>query len=337
MAADSPLSNAEVDAHTVLVGDVGGTHARFALVDALGPPPWPIRSRLDASVEFATLSQALRSYVDHAGIARLPSVAVLAVAGPVADGSVTFTNRGWHTSEQELRGFGFSQALLLNDFAALALAADTLRGDNLRTIGPELSGVSGAPLSLVGPGTGFGVSCLVRCGSRAVALTTEAGHMGFAPAGGEEIEVLRVLTERFERVSVERVLSGPGLENLYQALAQVNGREAPEFTAPEISARAQDGDADCRAALELFCAIFGAVAGDIALAHGSLGGVFLAGGVAQKLAPILMQSQFRARFESKGRLSSFVESIPTRLILDSDAATLIGAARAGGELHEGAR
>jgi glucokinase len=160
-----------------------------------------------------------------------------------------------------------------------------------------------------------------------VPIATEGGHIGFAPGNETELAVLRYLWKKFERVGVERILSGPGLENIYQGLAHLGGREVVALSAAQISDDAARGEAGCLEALQLFCSIFGAVAGDIALVHGARGGVYIAGGIAQKIQVFLSQSEFRARFESKGRLSSFVQAIPTQLILNADAA-LLGAAHA---------
>jgi glucokinase len=151
--------------------------------------------------------------------------------------------------------------------------------------------------------------------------------MGFAPSNETELGLLRYLWKKFERVTVERILSGPGLENIYQGLAHLGGREVVALSAAQITEKAARGEAGCREALQLFCAVFGAVAGDVALVHGARGGVYIAGGIAQKIQGFLAQSEFRARFESKGRLSSFVQAIPTQMILNADAA-LLGAAHA---------
>lgn len=163
-------------------------------------------------------------------------------------------------------------------------------------------------------------------------LATEGGHIGFAPQDGEEIAILEALAGRFGRVSVERILSGRGLENLAGALDQIAGRAVRPLRAAQIVERASNGEPACRAVLSRFCSIFGAVAGDIALAQGARGGVLIAGGIAARIEPYLLQSGFRERFEAKGRLASFVKSIPTRLIVNSDAA-LLGAARAAVENH----
>jgi glucokinase len=195
-------------------------------------------------------------------------------------------------------------------------------------LGPDLKGLDGEPITILGAGTGFGVSCLARYGTREVPMATEGGHIGFAPGNEQEIAVLRQMSQRFGRVSLERILSGPGLEGLYQALEQIAGRQSANLPAAQIVANATGGDAGCAVALTMFCSIYGSVAGDFALAHGARGGVYVAGGIAQKIEGFLTRSPFRSRFESKGRLSAYVAAIPTMLIVSGDAA-LLGAAQAG--------
>jgi glucokinase len=308
------------------VGDVGGTHARFAIVDAEGPPPWKIRERQDLEGNFPTFLDALRTYFERSGADR-PSIAAIAVAGPVTDGTAHFTNRGWTIAERDLKTFGFDQAVLVNDFGVLAYAAEVLVDKDLRTVGPALPGLDGGTITILGPGTGFGVSCLARHRGHSVPMATEGGHIGFAPSDAQEVAALELMWKQQGRVSVERILSGGGLEALYKTLEQLAGRTPRPLAAADITAGAAQ-DAGCRATLSMFCAIFGAVAGDLALAHGARGGVYIAGGIAQKIEAFLVQSAFRQRFEDKGRLSPFVKAIPTRLIVNPDVA-MLGAARAG--------
>lgn len=322
-----------MSSNSILAGDIGGTHARFAIIERDRPAP-RVRDRVDLPDRFPTFAQALRHYLDGIDRHRVPDVIVLAVAGPVADGRVSLTNRKWQITEEELRSSGFRAARLINDFAALAYAADRLGPGDLRCIGPDIAGDSAAPISILGAGTGFGVACLAHFRGHPVPLATEGGHIGFAPQGAEEIAILQALARRFGRVSVERILSGPGLEALSQALDENAGRVVRPLPAAQIVEQASGGDADCRAALSRFCSIFGAVAGDLALAHGARGGVLIAGGIAAKIEPYLLQGSFRERFEAKGRLSSFVRSIPTKLIVNSDAA-LLGAARAAQAIEPG--
>lgn len=203
------------------------------------------------------------------------------------------------------------------------------------------------PITVLGAGTGFGVSCLARYRHLSVPMATEGGHIGFAPQGEAEVAVLVALEGRFGRISVERVLSGPGLENIHSALAGLGqdivspdtrhggrtgkkGHDILSRSAAEIVEAAEQGDTLCNAALDMFCAVFGSVAGDFALAHGARGGVYIAGGIAKKIEKSLRASRFRARFEDKGRLGDYVKAIPTRLILNEDA-TFFGAALASAE------
>ena len=312
---------------SVLVGDVGGTHARFAIVD-VSANPFKISHRAELSSEaFEAFTDVLRAYLDQNRLSGQPHAASIAVAGPVTNGTVLFTNRDWTVSEDDLRKLGFRRALLINDFAALAFSVSSLDPASLHTIGPRLEGLDGEPITILGAGTGFGVSCLARYRGRSIPVATEGGHIGFAPRGSDQIAVLEVLAKRFEHVSVERVLSGPGLENIYTALEEIAGRKTDALEAPEIQSAALTGSPIAAAALNMFCQIYGTVAGDFALAHGARGGVYIAGGIAAKIEPFLIKSGFRTQFENKGRLSHFVKLIPTRLILSPDAAFL-GAAQA---------
>jgi glucokinase len=243
-------------------------------------------------------------------------------------GTARFTNRGWEISEGDLKRFGFRRAVLVNDFEALAFAAEVLVDEDLAIIGPHVKGRAQGTITILGPGTGFGVSCLARHEGRSVPMATEGGHMGFAPADEAELKALQAMWKDKGRVSVERILSGSGLENLYATLERLGGRVPRRLSAAEISMQAAQKDDGCHAALTMFCSIFGTVAGDLALAHGARGGVYISGGISQKIRQFIIDSPFRRRFEDKGRLSSFVQAIPTKLIVNPDVA-MIGAARAG--------
>lgn len=322
----------------MLVGDVGGTHARFAVVDVAAPTPWRLEYRSDLAMDFPSFELALQRYLEHSGLGQMPAAATIAVAGPITDGRVRFTNRDWVVSEDSLRQMGCRAPLLINDFIALAFSIETLQGADLRAIGPVLPGMPQQPITILGAGTGFGVSCLARYRDRIVPVATEGGHIGFAPADAQEFAVLGQLMKRFGRVSVERLLSGPGLENIHQALEQIAGRAPSSMTAAQIAEQAQSatGEGTCREALTVFCNVYGAVAGDFALAHGARGGVYIAGGIALKIEGFLRQSAFRKRFEDKGRLSGYVQAIPTVLVANDEAA-LLGSARAGLSLQATSR
>jgi glucokinase len=258
-------------------------------------------------------------------------VAALAVAGPIVDGAIALTNTDWRISEVDFSAaVKLSATRLLNDYAALALAAPLLGPEDVRLVGPELPGRPGGTIAILGAGTGFGVSALVRDGGREVVMTTEGGHASLAPADELEVEVWRRLARQFGRVSIERVLSGPGLLNLYHALGAIEGAETLAATPGEVTRRAQGGDGLAKRTVELFCAILGSVAGDFALAYGAQGGVFLAGGVCKHLVDWLPESAFRTRFEQKGRFQAYLAEIPTRVILHTHTVALLGAARALG-------
>src|SRR6476661_2328404 len=179
-----------MDNSKILVGDVGGTHARFAIVDA-SKTPFGVDAKGDLGTErYGNFSAALRTYLEQIGTER-PRAAAIAVAGPVTDGRVHFTNSGWDVAENDLHTVGFHRALLINDFAALAFSVATLPANAFRSIGQEGEGLPDQPITMLGAGTGFGVSCLARYRGRAVPVATEGGHIGFAPRGDDQIAVLK--------------------------------------------------------------------------------------------------------------------------------------------------
>jgi glucokinase len=311
--------------YTGLVGDIGGTHARLALVDEEGHIRHPVTYD---ERNYPSLTEVIATYLEKTLGRKRPQRAVLAVAGPVVDGEIQFTNNSWRASEGELFvAFEFESVRLINDFAAQALAAPLLPADTLRRIGPDVRGADFAPLVVMGAGTGFGVAGLARSERGDVEVAGEGGHAAFAPTDDVEIEILRILTRKFGRTSIERILSGPGLFNLYSALAEIGGRPADLPDAATITASAESGDTLACATLDRFCAILGSVAGDLALTFGARGGVFISGGMAPKMADRLASGEFRRRFEAKGRMSDFMAAIPTTLIQHPYAA-LVGAARA---------
>lgn len=308
-----------------LVGDVGGTNARFALVDAEGRVRhlhiYPAR-------EYGSLSDVIADYLKRTVGSRRPPRAVVAVAGPVLDGEITFTNLDWTVSEGDLLAtFDFEAVRLLNDFSAQALACPRLEPDKLRVLGPELRGGGpDCPLVVLGAGTGFGVAGLARGPLGDYPVATEGGHAAFAPTDEVEVEIWRRMHARHGRVSVERLLSGAGLFELYGILCDLGQGAATCGDEKAVMEAAAAGDAQAGAALDRFCAILGSVAGDLALTFGARGGVFISGGIAPRMSDRLASGQFRARFEDKGRLSAFVKDIPTALVLHPYPA-LLGAAR----------
>lgn len=318
-------------ARLALVGDLGGTHARFALADCSEPVPVVWASSSLRCMDFASAEQAIQQYLASANIAVRPSVAVLAAAGPVIDGAVRFTNNHWHCSESALHAMGFRSAKLLNDFEALAHAAALLGADDLTALGPQRSGEADGNIVVLGPGTGFGLSVLIRAGGTPTVLATEAGNVAFAPNDALEEEILKRLRPRLSLVCVESLLSGPGLINLYGALCEIAQQPVatPMQTAPTpatVTRLAAAGDALATETIQRFCEILGSVAGDAALAYGARGGIYVTGGVADALSAALLQSRFRERFEAKGRYADYVRAVPSALIRRPQPA-LLGAAR----------
>lgn len=308
-----------------LVGDVGGTNARLALVDPQGrirnPKTYP-------AAEYGSLPEVIAEYLETTAGRSRPDRAVIAVAGPVVDGEIEFTNLDWRLSEGELIGtFEFHDARLINDFAAQALAAPILDADDLKVLGPDLKGATDAPMVILGAGTGFGVSILVRTERGDIPISSEGGHASFAPYDGVEAAVWASLRRTHGRVSIERILSGPGLYSLYRGLADVRGADLVHPDEKAVLAAGQSGgDPLAEETLDRFCEILGSVAGDIALTAGARGGVYISGGIAPRMADRLAAGGFRRRFEDKGRLADYVQEIPTCLIIHPYAA-LVGAAR----------
>lgn len=310
-----------------LVGDVGGTNARFALAERANG-----RLVIDEPVSFRaadykTGDDAVAAYLDQLGSKTRPAFAVVAAAGPVENGEVAFTNNtAWRFSEAGLEKVGgFKRARLINDFTAQALSIEHLEASDLHQIGGSATRPGRGTAVILGPGTGFGAGARVEDGRGQAILTGEGGHTGFSPGDETEIEIVRLLMAEFGRASVERLLSGPGLLNVYRALARIREQPALCDEPDEITRQALAGEPLCRLALERFCAILGSVAGDFALALGAKAGVYVSGGIAPIIVDVLAASDFRRRFEAKGRMSDYMKPIPTFVVIQPHAA-LIGAA-----------
>jgi glucokinase len=310
-----------------LVGDIGGTNARFALVELEDGAARLHTPKSHRCEDHVSLQAAIEAYLESLDTPVRPSAVCVAVAGPVTDGVAAFTNLPWIVSEADLQDAGFKRARVINDYEALAFGAPDLTASDVQAIGKVAPVPEGHTIAVMGAGTGFGVSALSRRQGEEVVSAGEGGHISFAPVDELEVEVLRRLALRFGRVSIERILSGPGLLNLYQAMADIADSEAPLKDPAEITAKAQAGDDLARHAVERFCAIFGAVAGDFALTYGAKGGIYLAGGIAPQMVKALNGGGFRRAFEAKGRLKPYLQSIPTYVVTHPYLA-LVGSARA---------
>jgi glucokinase len=300
-----------------LIGDIGGTNARFAIVSC--DVPGYVFEQVYPCADFPTLVDAIRFYLDQSGVS-FPQSICLAVAGPVADEQVSLTNNPWSISVNELRRvFGSEMVHLLNDFEAIAWSIPGMTNDELLAIGalePASLDMLDCSIAVIGPGTGLGAAGLRGYDGHFSAIVGEASHGGFAPESSEQVELLSVLRDRFERVSCERLVSSPGLENLYWALARIRGEDFTRLSAAEIFRAGRDeSNPLARRAVELFYQILGQVAGDLALSLGARNGVYIAGGIARRYPRQLVNSRFRSGFESKGRHRSLMERIPTQLIM----------------------
>lgn len=307
----------DVDESTdgILLADVGGTNVRFAVLR--GTEVGTV-SHLEVA-DHASFADAMAVYL--AAAAGTVRSAVLAVAGVVTGERCPLTNNDWIIDAAELRArFGLTAVLIVNDFEAIAWALPQLAPADLKQIGGGRP-LAGAPMAVLGPGTGLGVAACVPHTGGDFIIHSEGGH-ATAPAGNaREAVVVAALRAEFEHVSIERLLSGPGLENLYRALAAIEQAQPPERSAADIVQAARDATCPVsRAALDMFCAMLGDTAGNLALTFGAKGGVYIAGGVTAHLGGEIERSAFRARFEAKGRMRGYVAPIPVYLIVHSDPA-----------------
>ncbi len=314
---------------TILVADIGGTNARFALTTTGEARPPLHHLQQVATADFASLSDALRGYLrEHHGKA---SRAVIAVASPVAGDAIKITNNPWAFSIRQLAVDIGMPVEVINDFTAMASVLPALQRQDLESIGDvpppaERAESTSRCYAVVGPGTGLGVGGVIVRKGHAAVIQSEGGHVGFAPGTPFEIELLRVLLPRFGRVSAERLISGSGLSNLHQAVCEVEGLASTTMSAAEISAAARENpDSPSARTLSVFAELLGSFAGDVALALGAWDGVLLPGGVTQKLLPWIEAGGFRRRFEDKGRHSAILKRIPTDVIVHPQAG-LLGAA-----------
>nr|HET7857912.1 glucokinase [Caldimonas sp.] len=306
-----------------LLADVGGTHARFGVVAARGEAVGRIRELV--CDDHASLEAAIDSYLRDAGAPPLASCAI-AIASPVIGDRVSMTNRDWSFSIEALRvRLGVDRVVVVNDFTALALAVPTLSRDELESVGAGKA-LAGAPIALLGPGTGLGVACLIDVGGRPVPIASEGGHVTLSAGDEREDRLVAALRREFGHPSAERALSGSGLVNLYR-FACAETRRAPLQLAPEdVTARALErSDGACVEAVELFFALLGGVAGNLALTVGAQGGVCIGGGIVVRLGDWIHRSAFRSRFESKGRRRPYLSSIPVSLIKADSPPALRGA------------
>lgn len=303
----------------ILLGDIGGTTARLAVLtgDAVGP--------IDhlAVAQYRSLIDAIEGFLDSRGGRDGIGAAVLGVAGPIEGGRCVLINSQWTIDAAELHAaFGFEPIRLINDFEAVAHALPHLTENDVRplAVGRPPAGES---MAVIGPGTGLGMAGVVCRGDRTTIVPTEGGHATLPGTTPREDAVIEYLRHKFGHASAERALSGPGLENLYEAIAAIDGVAVPGRAAAEITRQALDRSCPVSvAAVDMFCAMLGTVASDLALMFRARGGVYIAGGIAPRIVDLLVRSEFRARFMAKGRFQSYLERVPVAVIVNPDSAFL---------------
>jgi glucokinase len=308
-------------AELVVVADIGGTNARFALADPETLELSHIQPTLCA--DHANLGEALAEY--FSGLPVKPRRAAFAVAAPVSGEAIHPTNSHWSFRISELcRAAGLEEIHVLNDFEALALSLPALDPAELHQIGGTVPEAHATKVVL-GPGTGLGVAGLVWSGRDWIAVAGEGGHMSLGAGDAGELAILRELGQGTSHVSAERAISGPGLLALYRAVAA--HRREPAMGSADVLARAASGDAVACEALGVFIAWLGRFAGNIALAFGARGGVYLGGGIAPRIIAALSAGPFREAFEQKGRMRAYLAPIPVYVIVAEFAALKGSAAR----------
>jgi len=323
----------------VLAGDVGGTKTLLALADVEGTRVSLLHERLFPSQEYASFLTLAREFIEATPAGSVP--ACIGVAGPVVSGRAIVTKLPWDLNEPELaRELGLSRMRLINDFAAIARGVEALAPEDLFELHAGKADPDG-PVAVLGAGTGLGEAFSVKIAGRRSVLSSEGGHADFAPRDEVQMDLLRYMTKKYERCSYDRILSGPGFWDLY-CFFRDSGQEAESNELREAIARERDpapvvtrfalekGDPLCLATIDLFCSIYGAEAGNLALRIVATGGVYVAGGIAPRILDRLKAGGFVEAYGKKGRLAPMVQSIPVQVILNSRVG-LLGAAVAAAD------
>ncbi|PCI62779.1 MAG: glucokinase [Gammaproteobacteria bacterium] len=306
------------------VADIGGTNIRLAQLNQ--------DEQLDhiesyQCRDFDSLAAVIKQYLSEKNITDKTLNACLAIACPVENDQVFMTNMSWSFSKKALKAeLKLNNLWLINDYTAIAHAIPQLTSKQKMQVGGG-NAIAKKPIAVCGPGTGLGVANLVNVNNHWVCLSGEGGHTDFAPVNLEQVAILQFLFTKYHHVSYEQLLSGLGLEQIYQAIIQNNQLDECKLTAAEISQKAIDGSCKyCLLALEHFCKILGSFAGNLALTGGSFGGVYIAGGIVPRFIDFFKESGFRKCFEQKGRFSDYNQNIPTFVITESQPGMLGAAA-----------
>ncbi len=327
------MSKAKIQ-YPYIVADVGGTNARFALVLGKKEPDGRFvisHQRTYPSIEFEAIEDVARFYMDSLKGIEIHG-ACLAVAGPVVNDQVHLTNLNWNFSINALtKTLNLDKLEVINDFAAYAFSTSHLHPDHFMTLN-QGHPISTSPIAVVGPGTGFGVAALAPQNGYYNILPTEGGHMTLAASNSLQAEIIACLNAEFDHVSIEKVLSGPGIVNLYRGLATVRGIEAPLLSTAEIVQNALNSNKNllndndlCLSTLVLFTDWLGSISGDLALSLGARGGIFLGGGILPRITDFIQGSGFMEEFVHKGPMKDYLQQIPVHLVTEGNSA-LLGAA-----------
>ena len=307
------------DSDSILLGDIGGTNARFAILNRGMIGPIECIRVAGCSGLLEAIRQYLRGRAEDMSIKQ----AVLGLAGTVEDNRCEITNSGWIADGRMLQdALDFREVRLFNDFEALAWSLPHLSPTDLFPLGggPPLPR---APMLLIGPGTGFGTSCLLMRSGLPLVVASEASHSTLPGSSRREDEVIELLRRRFGHVSIERAVSGPGLVNLYEALAALDRAAIPKRDGTSITQAAlNDSCSFSRSAFDMFCAMLGTVAANLALTFCARGGIYIAGGIVPRFPEYLARSEFRVRFEAGGRYRAYLHDIPVNIIRRPDATFL---------------
>ena len=310
-----------------LIADIGGTNARFALVNS--PEALPYDPKTLPCAEFSTLADAAEAYLNLVAGPR-PQTAVFSIATPVTGDQLHMTNHVWTSSIQKTReSLGLTSLRIINDYTALALSLPHLTDDDYQQVGGEQS-PQGQIMAVLGPGTGLGVSGVIQVGKHWAPLQGEGGHVSYGPLDKHEAGIIDIIREKYDHVSAERLVSGPGLLLLYQSISEFHCSRAQALEPKEITAMAIEKKSPAAVeAVAMFCAILGTLAGNLALTLGARAGIFIGGGIIPQLGEYFHNSSFRSRFEKHGRFKQYLEKIPT-YVIRSKYPTLCGAAVALG-------
>ena len=304
----------------VLIADIGGTFTRLALVEHQDQPPRLIAKFKTA--DYPNPQTAFAAVLAQTQTA-IPSTTLLAVAAPVAHARVHLTNAAWWIDPQEIgEALGFAHVRLVNDFPPIAAVLPQLDADNpndVCALGPACRGDDG-PKLVLGPGTGLGAALLRRLNNHQLIEPTEAGHIEFGASSDDELALWPHLDRLDQRHTAESVLCGAGIERLYQALARIKGKTIAPTGVAAITQAALAHDPDATDCLTFYARLLGRYAGDLALVFGATGGVYIAGGIAPRIIPLLQSGAFRAGFENKAPFASMVKAIPTYVITRPDPA-----------------